>query len=170
MKNYTEGRYLTNNLKSKLSIRIERVWNMPNFKTFEIPEVRKLLNQEVGFDFIDPFPYPFKEDALEYLKQVASQSTNKLVFDPPYSQRQLKEMYDNIGSHVQIDNGYWAKCKDEIARIVKPGGKVVSFGWNSGGIGKNRGFEITRILLVNHGSMHNDTICTVEKKVQGVFC
>lgn len=47
------------------------------------------------------------------------------------------------------------------------GGKVISFGWNSCGIGKTRGFEIERILIVCHGGHHNDTICTVEKKVQG---
>ena len=43
-------------------------------------------------------------------------------------------------------------------------GKVISFGWNSGGIGKKNGFEIEKILLVNHGSQHNDTICTLEVK------
>jgi len=40
---------------------------------------------------------------------------------------------------------------------------VISFGWNSGGIGKTNGFEILEILLVAHGA-HNDTICTVERK------
>ncbi len=36
---------------------------------------------------------------------------------------------------------------------------------NSMGMGKNRGFEIQRILLVPHGGNHNDTIVTVEKKL-----
>jgi len=30
----------------------------------------------------------------------------------------------------------------------------------------NLGFEITRILIVPHGGIHNDTICTVERKIQ----
>jgi len=47
---------------------------------------------------------------------------------------------------------------------MKPGGKVISFGWNTNGIGKKHGFEISRIVLVAHGSQHNDTIATVEKK------
>ena len=47
---------------------------------------------------------------------------------------------------------------------MKPGGKVISFGWNSGGIGKTNGFEIQRILLVPHGGPHHDTIVTVEIK------
>lgn len=48
--------------------------------------------------------------------------------------------------------------------IKNGGGKVITFGWNSGGIGKTNGFEISRILLVPHGGWHNDTICTVEIK------
>lgn len=45
----------------------------------------------------------------------------------------------------------WANHKKEISRIVKLGGKVITFGWNSGGIGYKYGFEIKRILLVPHG-------------------
>ena len=42
---------------------------------------------------------------------------------------------------------------------------VLCFGWNSGGIGKTLGFELTEILMVAHGGAHNDTICTVERKL-----
>ena len=148
-------------------MKIERVWAMPNKKTFTIPPIQTLVNTELGLDYVDPFPYPFTKDAIEYLKQYDNESENGLVFDPPYSQRQLREVYDSAGLSLEImNNSYWSKCKDEISRIIKPGGKVISFGWNSGGIGIKRGFMITRILLVCHGSQHNDTICTVEKKMQ----
>ena len=33
------------------------------------------------------------------------------------------------------------------------------------GVGIKRGFEMTRILLVPHGGNKNDTICTVEVKL-----
>lgn len=56
--------------------------------------------------------------------------------------------------------------KKEISRIIKPNGKIITFGWNSGGVGKKYGFEIQRILLVPHGGWHNDTICVVEKKLK----
>ena len=36
------------------------------------------------------------------------------------------------------------------------------------GDGKKYGFEIIEILLVAHGGWHNDTIVTVEKKVNEV--
>lgn len=152
-------------------IKIERVWAMPNHRTFQIPPIKKLLDEEFGtWDFIDPFPFPYKIDALEYLKSLPSNSVKKLAFDPPYSQRQLREMYDSIGLSLdEMNNGYWSKLKIEISRIMMNEGKVISFGWNSSGIGKQRGFDITRILIVCHGSQHNDTICTVDKKIQGVL-
>ena len=59
---------------------------------------------------------------------------------------------------------YWALCKDHIARILKPNGKCLCFGWNTNGLGINRGFEMLEILIVPHGGAKNDTICTVEKK------
>lgn len=77
----------------------------------------------------------------------------------------------NVGLEVSsktTQSTFWSNQKKEISRIVKVGGKVISFGWNSGGIGMKYGFEIERILLVAHGGWHNDTICTVEKKVKNV--
>jgi len=144
---------------------IERLWSMPNHETFKIPCIKKIIKNELGNEFLDPFPYPFKTDALEFLKKNKSSSIKNIVFDPPYSQRQLKEMYKNIGFSYDMNNSYWAKCKDEITRIIRKNGKVLSFAWNSNGIGKNRGFEIKKIWLISHGSSHNDTIMTLEEKI-----
>ena len=54
--------------------------------------------------------------------------------------------------------------KKEIARVLTPSGVCITFGWNSGGIGKGMGMDIEEILLVAHGGWHNDTICTVDRK------
>ena len=143
---------------------IQRIWSMPNHETFKIPCVKKILKDELDNEFLDPFPYPFETDALELLKKTKSDSVEKIVFDPPYSQRQLKEMYDGIGFSYDMNNSYWSNCKDEITRIMKRNGKVLSFAWNSNGIGKTRGFEIKKIWLIAHGSSHNDTIITLETK------
>tara|TARA_S200002703_G_scaffold6737_1_gene7274 strand:- start:45 stop:491 length:447 start_codon:yes stop_codon:yes gene_type:complete len=146
---------------------IERYWAMPSHQTFTIKPFKELIEKELGSEYIDPFPYPFKQDAIEYLKTIEDNSENYLVFDPPYSQRQLREMYDNNGLSLDnpMNNSYWANCRKEISRIIKKNGKVISFGWNSNGIGKKYGFEITKIVLVAHGSQHNDTIATVEMKI-----
>ena len=139
---------------------------MPNHRTFEIKPIKQFIKENLGSNYVDPFPYPFKEDAITYLKKIKTNSKQNLVFDPPYSQRQLKEMYHGNGLSLDhsMNNSYWSNCKKEIARIIKPQGKVISFCWNSGGIGKKNGFKIEKILLVNHGSQHNDTICTLEVK------
>ena len=99
-------------------------------------DLMKELNDEFNFDF-DPCPYPKPEDF------------DGLTNDNDQNRRITK---------------YWSNCKKEITRIIKPNGKVISFGWNSGGMGKKNGFEIHKILLVNHGAQHNDTICTLETK------
>ena len=148
-------------------MRIDRVWAMPSHKTFTIKPIKQLIQEEIGEDYLDPFPYPYQQDAIEYLQSIPDLSEDYCVFDPPYSQRQLKEMYEGNGLSLgnPMNASYWANCKKEIGRVVKKNGKVISFGWNSGGVGKKYGFEISRILLVAHGGQHNDTICTVEVKL-----
>ena len=99
-------------------------------------------------------------------------SVDGVLYDPPYSPRQVSECYNNVGYNVTWDTtkaSFWGNHKREISRIVKLGGKVITFGWNSGGIGYKYGFEIERILLVPHGGWHNDTICTVEIKTHMLF-
>jgi len=148
------------------SIIFKRYWYMPTHKTFNIKPFKELIDEQLGNNYIDPFPYPFTQDAIKYLKTIPTKSVRYSVFDPPYSQRQLKEMYHNNGLSFTypMNSSYWAECKKEIARIMKAGGKVISFGWNTNGIGKKHGFNISKIVIVAHGSQHNDTIATVEKK------
>jgi len=149
---------------------INRFWSMPNHETFKIPCIKQILKDELNNEYLDLFPLSqsmfLKIDALQLLKKLKSSSENNIVFDPPYSQRQLKEMYKNIGFSYDMNNSYWSNCKDEIARITRKTSKVLSFGWNSNGIGKNRGFEIKKIWLIAHGSSHNDTIITLEEKIK----
>jgi hypothetical protein len=137
---------------------------MPSHQTFTIKPIKEFLEEKFGDKYVDPFPFPFERDALEYLKTFDDESVEKLAFDPPYSPRQLKEMYGGAGLDYTTNSSYWSKLKKEIGRITKKGGVVISFGWNSGGIGKKYGFEIEEILLVPHGGQHNDTIVTLEIK------
>ena len=142
-------------------MRIERVWAMPNKRTFTIEPIEKLIEEEIGDEYIDPFPFEYKEDASEYLKRI--EAHNYGVFAPPYSPRQLKECYKGLGEY-DTKSSTWSNWKDLMAEKVLD--KCISFGWNTCGLGKKRGCKITRILMVCHGGMHNDTICTVERRVQ----
>ena len=145
-------------------MKIDRIWAMPNHKTFTIKPIKELIERVLGDTYLDPFPYPFKTDALEYLKTFKNDSVDRFAFDPPYSPRQLKEMYGGAGLAYNTKSSYWSNLKNEIVRIMKKDGIIISFGWNSMGIGKTRGFEIIEILLVPLGGNHNDTICVVERK------
>ncbi len=98
-------------------------------------------------------------------------SIDGVLFDPPYSARQISECYKDFGIEVSnktTQSSFWSNQKKEIVRIVKKGGKVITFGWNSGGIGKSYGFKVKKILLVPHGGWHNDTICVVEEKTMDI--
>ena len=171
-------------------MRIERIWSMPNKNTFDIKPIKELLKEEVaGGLWIDPFANKnkvasitndlnpecdtnFHLDALDFLKLFKDQEVDGILYDPPYSVRQVSECYKKYGIEVTQEttrSDWWTKHKVEISRILKLDGKVITFGWNSGGIGKTNGFDIQRILLVPHGGIHNDTICTVEKKIKIVY-
>lgn len=95
-------------------------------------------------------------------------SADMILYDPPYSMRQASECYKSFGkeklSGTVTNMRYWSSCKKECARILKAGGVCVSCGWNSMGLGKNRGFTIVEVLLVPHGGNRNDTIVVVEVK------
>lgn len=166
-------------------MKIEREWAMPNKNTFDILPIKELILEEKTEGlWIDPFANKnkiatitndlnpeygtdYNMDALDFLKMFDDHSVDGVLYDPPYSPRQVSECYNDFGYNVTWETtnaSFWSNQKKELSRIIKIGGKIITFGWNSGGIGKNNGFEITRILLVPHGGWHNDTICTVEVK------
>lgn len=167
-------------------MKINRTWAMPNSSTFQINPIMEFVEKHVegATVIVDPFAGNSKYgtvtndlnpeiqtthhmDALDFLKEVPSESADVVLYDPPYSLRQVVECYKGYGKEVtrETTQSSWrAKHLDEIARILKPGGKALCFGWNSNGVGKKRGFEMDEILLVSHGGSKNDTICTAEIK------
>lgn len=91
------------------------------------------------------------------------------IFDPPYSPRQMSECYKGVGREVGMkgtQNGaLYRRVRTALDPLVVEGGVVLSFGWNSAGMGAKRRYQIEEILLVNHGGGHNDTICVAERKI-----
>lgn len=161
---------------------------MPNGKTFTIKPIKEFVETEVnrGGVIVDPFANGCKYgtitndlnpefntdyhlDALEFLKSIPNESADLVLYDPPYSITQASTPYKEYGKdklEVNVANmKYWKLCKDNIARILKPHGRVICCGWNTNGLGKNRGFEMTAILDVVHGGSKNDTLVTLEYKL-----
>ncbi len=164
-----------------------REWAMPNKNTFSIKSINNLLKQYLNNNIlsIDPFANNnqlakitndidnkyntnYHLDALYFLKIFTNKSVEVVLFDPPYSPTQISRSYKKCSKSVNFkttQNSFWSKLKKEISRIIIDNGIVITCSWNSGGIGKKYGFEIQTILIVNHGSWHNDTIVTVDKKL-----
>lgn len=167
---------------------INRVWAMPNRWTFQIPPIAELLARYVdnGTGWIDPFAgmyspaeitndlnpemqtrYHMKADV--FLKSLDGQLFEGVLFDPPYSLRQVKECYEQVGikNLTPHETNYFPSDERRLAgRLIKNNGLAICCGWSSQGIGKMYGFHIIEILLVCHGRLHNDTIVTVERKIQ----
>lgn len=164
---------------------MRRVWAMPNKWTFGIPIIMELVKEYAkdGIGWADPFAgsskfAEFRNDlnpenmqpncmeAVEFLRLLPA-GLNGVFFDPPYSLTQVSRSYQDIGlkfNGKENPTGGFPKCRDEIARIVRPGGHVLSFGWNTVGMGIKRGFVLVEVLIVSHGGNRNDTLCTVERK------
>lgn len=167
---------------------MNRVWAMPSPCSFSIPPIKNLIASviEGKENICDPFsrnnPFAdrcvtndldpsivadFHMDALDFLRTRETNEFDVLLFDPPYSPHQVSECYKKFDQTVNFattNASFWGNLKKEISRVVKANGIVMTFSWNSGGIGKGHGFSLEQILLVAHGGWHNDTIVTVERK------
>ncbi len=171
-------------------IQFSRQWAMPSADTFDIPPIREFVKKYLRQSkvSIDPFarnkrwatytndlnPDTAAEyhcDALDFLKMLKERGVvaDLVIFDPPYSLEQCKRSYENVGRVVTMRDtqvwGRWTEHKDLINDMLAVSGVVLSFGWNSVGMGDGRRFDIDEILLVSHGAAHNDTICMAERKV-----
>lgn len=169
---------------------ITKVTSSPNKWTFKIAEIKVLLKKySVGEGWIDPFagmysPAEFTNDINEELPtkyhllaedfvnlpEFENKEFNGVVFDPPYSYRQISEHYKSVGlkaSQLDTSSNFYNRVMNDICDKIKPKGFAISFGWNTNGFGQNRGFWPVEILIVSHGQHHNDTLCLVERK--GIF-
>ena len=173
--------------KKQDTLKIKRIWAMPNKWTFQIKPIKEIVDRYVGDGngWIDPFagmnsPAEFTNDlnpkakakyhmkAIDFIKQMNGQVFKGVLFDPPYSGRQIKECYTDLHIDVQRDDTnsfFYYSVKREIAPKIVDGGYAICCGWNSGGFGGKLGFRLVEVLIVPHGSAHNDTIITIERKM-----
>lgn len=162
---------------------IKRAFSQPSAWTFKLPAVKELVERYIGDGkgWADPFAgkaryAEFTNDldpeldtthhleAAEFAKQLPSE-LNGVLFDPPYSYRQISEHYRHLKKKATaLDTSYnfYHRVMIELIPKIRVGGHVLSFGWNSAGFGAKHGFEVIEVLMLWHGMHRNDTICTVE--------
>ena len=170
-------------------VSMSRAWAMPSADTFSIPPIAAFLDRWLAGAgvIVDPFARNSRRgtltndlnpdtaaahhsDAEMFVQTLCFEGqveADAVLFDPPYSPRQMSEVYQMVGvtgmASTQNARLYRA-VRAGLDAILKPGGIALSFGWNSAGFGKTYGYEQLEILLVAHGGAHNDTICVAERK------
>lgn len=127
-------------------------------KTLNLFAGRTKLNiDEVRNDLDDEALADYQKDALQFVKEWNGEKFDTILLDPPYAYRKSMEMYKGIKASP------FRQLKDELPRILKPNGLVITFGYHSNTMGKNRGFEVEQIALFSHGGAIHDTIASVER-------
>jgi len=162
---------------------------MPNKDTFSIKPIGEFVKRYLAVSKISVDPFARNKnwathtndlntttsakhhlDAVEFLIYLGSIGTQAdlIILDPPYSPRQISECYNGIGRKVTMQDTQTAafnkRIRDAALPVLTPTGTVLSFGWNSVGMGKKRGFTLKEIMLCCHGGAHNDTICIAEQR------
>ena len=171
-------------------MKFSREWAMPNPNTLSIPPIsdfasRHLAGRKV---IIDPFAKnnrhgtlrndldpdtdaEYHLEAEEFLFTLIAEGVkaDAAIIDPPYSPRQMSEVYNKVGMKKGIEASQnaalYKRTRTLLMQLIKPDAVVLSFGWNSAGMGVKRGFEVIEIMLVAHGGAHNDTICLAERQM-----
>lgn len=167
-------------------LKITKMKSAPNAWTFTIPPIRDFVTRYAGsgVGWVDPFagdnsPAEWRNDwnpvrkseyhmdAKEFCEFVPGPFKG-VIFDPPYSYRQVSEHYKEIGkkaTSIDTSANFYNRVMNAICDKIESGGIALSFGWNTNGFGKNRGFEQIEIMIVAHGQHHNDTLCLSEVKI-----
>ena len=166
---------------------IEYEYGRRNKYTFQCKAIRDwaeyFFEQQEGvwadpFFGKSPFKVQFKNDIEEtgidshdWAKTLKPNSLDGIFFDPPYSMERVKRSYEGRGieswqKQYGNQSGSFPQLKEDLVKALKPGGIVLSFGWNSTGFGSGRGFKKEWVMLCCHSGAARDTICTMEKKIK----
>lgn len=177
--------------RERNKMKFSREWAMPNSETFSIPCIKGFVDRYLSKSKVSVDPFARNNqwathtndlntftnaachlDVLDFLKMLKCKSVKAdlVIFDPPYSPRQISECYQSIGRECGMEDTQISSLHKNMRSlamdIITNDAVVLSFGWNTVGMGIERGFEIIEIMLVCHGGGHNDTICMAERLVQ----
>jgi hypothetical protein len=169
---------------------MSRAFARANHWTFEIKPIKELIARYAGdgLGWADPFAgesrfaqlrndmnpernQTFQMEAVDFAEYITmgwEAILNGVLFDPPYSYRQVSEHYKILGKKataLDTSANFTIRVKRAIAPAIKQGGYAICCGWNTGGFGKCLGFELIEVLDVCHGLTHQDTLVTVERKL-----
>ena len=113
--------------------------------------VRNDLNPEIEADY--------HLDVCELADHFPRQSFDTVVFDPPFDDLQGADKYDSL----RVDSVLEAFA--QFARLVRPNGLVITFGWNSWGMRSYDHFDREETVLFQRGPVKRDVIASVDRHI-----
>lgn len=157
-------------------------WAMPSRWTFTIPPIREFVAKHTTGRrcIVDPFAgtSTFAHhrndlardgvDAETFVRGLIKEGVRAdcVIFDPPYSPRQITEVYASIGRKATMEDTQSAvlykRARTALNDVLADDGLALCFGWSSMGMGRQ--YETLEVLLCQHGGAHNDTICVAQRK------
>lgn len=132
---------------------------------------RKQGTNLISNDLNPIYPTTYNLEANDFGEKMEAMNKqfDLILFDPPYSLRQLKEQYESIGSKLPLwqTQNKWKRARNALSKCVRPGGYVISFGWETSGFGRKRGFELVEVMVLNQAGHADryDLLITVERKI-----
>lgn len=123
-----------------------------------VDEIRIDIDRNCPADYyVDA--YLFVEERINFIKESNEGKFDTVLLDPPWNYRKAREKYE--GRWI----GKLTKVKNLLPQILNEKGRVISWGYDTVGMSKSRGFEKIAICLVCHNGDHNDSIGLVEEKL-----
>lgn len=99
-------------------------------------------------------------DVTDIDEHLPEASFDTVIFDPPFDAGQANKRYE--GFHAREVNA----ARQALAKLVRPGGRLIEFGWNSHGAAAYRGWSREELHLFQRGPCLPDVIGVVDRKYQ----
>lgn len=163
------------------TVEMERWFEVPKKWTFQMPKLRRWVESRLEGDVLNLFggftrlDHPggasilyndrnldleadYRRDSYNLLEwQDAGGRFGTVILDPPFTAYQAVRTY-GITRAQEISH-----AREVALYALKPGGRIISIGYNSTGMSESRGFVKESIALVNTGASHNDYIALCER-------
>ncbi len=131
------------------------------------------LEYAITNDLNPEMPTDYHLEANDFCELILSEhgagQYDIILWDPPYTMRQLKELYDGIGLKLfqEQTQNMWGRAIKACQKLLKVNGHFISFGYHTKGI-RSRNFSTDEIHIfqTNFAPDAYDVLCTVQRKVQ----
>ena len=102
-------------------------------------------------------------DVCEIADHFESESFGTILYDPPFSENQANESYD-LGDGEAVVAGRDAIAKRQFDELLKPGGRVIQFGFTTTCMPASMDYDRREVAVWNTLGRCNDYLSVVDEK------